>query len=66
MKYDVTSKGLLNRAFNLSLITVIYNLIEGIASTFYGSEDETLALFGFGADSFVEVISGLGIAHILR
>jgi len=27
--------------------------------------DETLALFGFGLDSFVEVISGIGILHMI-
>jgi len=30
-----------------------------------GFEDESLTLFGFGADSFIEVISGLGIAHMI-
>lgn len=30
-----------------------------------GFEDESLALFGFGTDSFIEVISGLGIAHMI-
>jgi divalent metal cation (Fe/Co/Zn/Cd) transporter len=30
-----------------------------------GYEDESLALFGFGADSFIEVISGIGIAHMI-
>lgn len=30
-----------------------------------GLEDETLSLFGFGVDSFVEVISGIGIWHML-
>ena len=34
-------------------------------SIYFGSEDETLALFGFGVDSFVEVISGIGIAHMI-
>ena len=28
-------------------------------------DDETLALFGFGLDSFVEVISGIGIFHLI-
>ncbi len=28
-------------------------------------KDETLSLFGFGVDSFVEVISGIGIWHLL-
>ena len=56
---------LLNRAFILSLITIFYNLVEGGVATFYGAQDETLALFGFGLDSFVEVLSGIGIAHMI-
>lgn len=55
----------LNIAFALSIITIVYNLIEGGISVFFGMEDETLALFGFGVDSFVEVISGIGIAHMI-
>ncbi len=55
----------LNVAFTLSLITIFYNLIEGSASTYFGSSDDTLALFGFGMDSFVEVLSGIGIAHMI-
>ena len=30
-----------------------------------GFEDETLSLFGFGADSFIEVMSGIGIAVMI-
>lgn len=54
-----------NLALFLAAITVIYNLAEGAISTFYGASDETLALFGFGVDSFVEVLSGIGIAHMI-
>jgi len=50
----------------LALITIFYNLIEGIVSVFFGFEDGTVALFGFGIDSFVEVISGFGIWHMVR
>lgn len=50
----------------LALITIIYNLIEGSVSVFFGLQDETIALFGFGLDSFVEVISGIGIWHMVR
>jgi hypothetical protein len=32
---------------------------------YFGISDESLALFGFGADSFIEVISGLGIAGMI-
>ncbi len=56
---------LLRTAFLLSLITIFYNIVEGIVSIYFGAEDETLALFGFGVDSFVEVISGIGIAHMI-
>ncbi len=50
----------------LALITIGYNLLEGLVSIWFGLADETIALFGFGADSFVEVISGIGIWHMLR
>jgi divalent metal cation (Fe/Co/Zn/Cd) transporter len=56
---------LYNTAFQLSLFTILYNIIEGIISMLVGIEDETLSLFGFGADSFIEVISGIGIAAMI-
>lgn len=59
-------KDFYKRANALSLITIIYNLIEGYVSVFLGHQDETIALFGFGLDSFVEVISGIGIWHMIR
>jgi divalent metal cation (Fe/Co/Zn/Cd) transporter len=52
-------------AFGLAIFTIIYNLAEGMISTYLGFEDESLALFGFGSDSFIEVISGLGIAQMI-
>ncbi|MCB9259053.1 MAG: cation transporter [Ignavibacteriales bacterium] len=55
----------LKKAFYLAVFTIAYNVIEGIVSVFFGMEDETLALFGFGVDSFVEVISGIGILHMV-
>jgi divalent metal cation (Fe/Co/Zn/Cd) transporter len=60
-----SSSRLLNTAFYLSIITIGYNIAEGLVSTFFGMEDKTIALFGFGVDSFVEVISGIGIAHMV-
>lgn len=56
---------LLSKALWLGVITISYNLVEGVISTFFGAHDETLALFGFGLDSFVEVISGVGIVHMI-
>lgn len=56
---------LLKLALTLSIITILYNVAEGIISVYFGQSDESLALFGFGVDSFVEVISGLGIFHMI-
>lgn len=56
---------LYSQAYRLSLFTIFYNIIEGIVSMVLGYEDETLSLFGFGADSFIEVVSGIGIAIMI-
>jgi divalent metal cation (Fe/Co/Zn/Cd) transporter len=56
---------LYDRAYQLSLFTIFYNIVEGIASIILGYEDQTLTLFGFGIDSFIEVISGIGIAVMI-
>ncbi len=50
----------------LALITIFYNIAEGLVSVFFGLEDESMSLFGFGLDSFVEVVSGVGIWHMIR
>ncbi|HNW28040.1 MAG TPA: cation transporter [Spirochaetota bacterium] len=63
--YDNRTTRLLKTAFILSVITVVYNIVEGLFSTIFGYADDTLALFGFGVDSFVEVISGIGIGHMV-
>jgi len=56
---------LYKEAYWLSLFTIIYNIVEGIVSMLMGYKDETLALFGFGVDSFIEVLSGIGIAIMI-
>jgi len=53
-------------AHALAVFTIFYNILEGLVSIYFGIEDETLALFGFGLDSFVEVISGIGIWHMIK
>jgi divalent metal cation (Fe/Co/Zn/Cd) transporter len=45
----------------LALFTIFYNLAEGLVSIYFGAHDEALTLFGFGIDSFIEVLSGIGI-----
>jgi divalent metal cation (Fe/Co/Zn/Cd) transporter len=67
----LTDKSTLDRAFQIAILlgffTVFYNLLEGLVSVYFGAADETIALFGFGVDSFIEVTSGIGIvAMILR
>jgi divalent metal cation (Fe/Co/Zn/Cd) transporter len=52
-------------AYRLSLFTIFYNIIEGTVSMILGYNDETLTLLGFGADSFIEVMSGIGIAVMI-
>lgn len=61
----VKQQQLYKTAFGLAVFTIIYNVIEGLVSVYFGYEDESLTLFGFGADSFIEVISGIGIAHMV-
>jgi len=54
-------------ALLLALFTIVYNLAEGSVSVFFGIQDEALTLFGFGIDSFIEMLSGAGIlAMVLR
>jgi divalent metal cation (Fe/Co/Zn/Cd) transporter len=60
-----SEKKLYSRAFQLSLFTIFYNVAEGLISVIMGYSDETLALFGFGIDSFIEVMSGIGIAVMI-
>lgn len=62
---SIDTQQLYKFAFALAVFTVVYNLAEGLVSTYLGYEDASLALFGFGADSFIEVMSGLGIAHMV-
>ena len=56
---------LINLALYLTVFTIIYNLFEGLICIYFGYSDETLALFGFGLDSFVEVLSAFGILNMI-
>ncbi len=58
-------KRLYDVAYGLGIFTIFYNLVEGIVATVFGFQDETLALFGFGLDSFIEMISGIGIVYMI-
>jgi cation diffusion facilitator family transporter len=47
-----------SRALSLSYFTVGYNILEGLVSIFAGVMAGSIALIGFGLDSFIESISG--------
>lgn len=59
-------RSLYRRAQYLAVFTILYNIVEGVVSTAMGYSDETLALFGFGVDSFIESISGVGVYVMIR
>lgn len=61
----LNERRLYRTALFLSLFTIAYNIVEGLVCIYFGYEDETLTLFGFGIDSFIEVISGLGILQMI-
>jgi len=50
----------------LEYITVVYNVLEAIASIVFGSIAGSVALVGFGLDSVVESLSGLILIWRLR
>ena len=55
-----------SRALWLSYFTVGYNILEGIISIFAGLLAGSIALVGFGLDSFVESLSGSVMIWRLR
>lgn len=54
------------RALALAWVTVAYNLLEGAVSIAFGWSEDSVALWGFGLDSLVEVASALVILWRLR
>jgi len=62
---ELNTRKLFRLVFVLAVFTIVYNVAEGIVATVFGFEDKSLTLFGFGVDSFIEVISGVGIANMV-
>ncbi len=56
----------LRRAQLLAWLTIGYNLVEGLVAMGFGVAEESVALFGFGFDSFVEVASAVLVLWRLR
>ena len=50
-------------AMLVSLATIAWNIVEGSLSVVYGAENVSVSLLGFGADSWVEVLSAIVVAH---
>ena len=55
-----------NHTYTLALLSICFALAEALFSTYFGYNDESLTLFGFGVGSFMEVISAIGIAHMIN
>jgi divalent metal cation (Fe/Co/Zn/Cd) transporter len=55
-----------NRALFLAWFTVSFNLLEGGVSVAFGLAEDSVALWGFGFDSFVEVASAVVVLWRLR
>lgn len=51
-------RSLHKKALYISIFTVAYNFLEGIVSIAAGAAAGSIALIGFGLDSFVESLSG--------
>jgi divalent metal cation (Fe/Co/Zn/Cd) transporter len=62
---DSREERLFKIALWLGIFTIAYNLMEGVVSVYFGASDESLTLFGFGVDSFIEVLSGIGIVAMV-
>ncbi len=55
---QVSRGTLLNRGLLLEFLTVGWNLVEGVIAVVAAAASGSVALLGFGVDSFVESISG--------
>jgi len=54
-------RALVARAKRLEYVTLIWNSLEGIAAVVAGALAGSIALAGFGIDSFIEVTSGAAV-----
>ncbi len=53
-------------AVGLEYFTIAYNILEGVVSVVLGGLASSVALIGFGLDSFVESFSGLVVLWRFR
>lgn len=52
-------------AMFFAILTIIFNIAEGVVSIYFGISDDMLTLFGFGVDSFIETISAAGVVVMI-
>jgi hypothetical protein len=58
MDISATRTALIQRGERLEYFTILWNSVEGLLSVGAGIAVGSIALVGFGLDSFIEVISG--------
>ena len=49
----------LNQSKNLIVLTIIYNIVEGLAALYLGIKNNSTSLLGFGFDSVIEITASL-------
>ena len=59
------NKSQFKTASTLAYLTIIIAFLEALFSAYYGINDESLSLFGFGIGSLIEVISAIGVAQMI-
>ncbi len=57
---------IVRKAIWLEYFTILYNVAEGVASVAFGGMATSIALVGFGIDSFVESVSGIIVLRRFR
>ena len=63
MSTDTDRRHHLDKALLLSAVTVVWNILEGLIATAAGVMAGSVALVGFGVDSFIETASGLVVGR---
>jgi len=62
----VNAKKYWKQALYLAWFTIAYNVVEAAVAIFFGFEQESYTLAGFGGDSLVETVSAIGILLLVR
>ena len=65
-KQAKSRKSLLERGWRLAIVTVAWNVLEGIIAVTAGAVAGSIALTGFGIDSGIETVSGVVVGWRLR